>query len=258
MIDIIEKIKNDNEKNPSSLMIATPMYGGACHARFFLSVIGMVEMLKDLGFRYRVNVLSNNSLVPHARNTLATAFVHSDFDRLLFLDADIEFKPHEVLRLWLADKDVVAGVYPKKSINWELVGRASRMGKEPLSDFTGMFTFNPLPNDITGQSDENGLVEVAEAGTGFMMIKRQVFEVLKEKVPSYLDSPDHVSRPTEHWDFFPIGVSGDRYQSEDFSFCHLWRAAGGKIFINPFISLGHVGEFVYNGSLARLGTEQIA
>lgn len=252
--DLLKQIKEHNREAPTKLMICTPAYGGLCGARYMLSLVNTVEMLLDLGFEYRICILSNDSLVPHARNCLAASFLYSDFTHLMFIDADIEWRPQDVLNLWLADRDVCAGIYSKKRINWDLIERAADAGKRPLADFAGEYVFNPVPGDKSGETDEIGMVEVQEAGTGFMMIKRAVLETLQKTVPTYKDSIDGLSTE-DHWEFFPIGPVDGRYQSEDYSFCQLWRQAGGKIYINPFLSLTHHGSWAFKGNLARLGQE---
>jgi hypothetical protein len=255
--ELFQQIREHNAKEPSRIMFCTPAYGGVVGAKYMLAMVSTVELLTHLGFEHRISVLSNNSLVPHARNALASAFLHGEeYTHLFFIDADIEWSPEDVIKLWLADRDVAAGVYPKKRINWELIERAAASGKSPLADFSGDYVFNPVPGDTSGQTDEHGMVEVQEAGTGFMLVKRAVFERLKDHAPVYRDSFDNETT-TDNWEFFPIGPRGGRYQSEDYSFCELWRDTGGKIYLNPFLHLGHVGTYTYRGSLARLGQEPL-
>ena len=65
-----------------------------------------------------------------------------------------------------------------------------------LENFVGDYVFNPADggNEIPlGQP-----VEVLEAGTGFMMIRRNTFEKFAETYPQFLYKPDHVR--TEHFD----------------------------------------------------------
>jgi hypothetical protein len=43
-----------------------------------------------------------------------------------------------------------------------------------------------------------------------------------------------------------------RYLSEDYMFCQNVRKAGGKVWLCPWISLQHVGMYIFGGSLADL------
>ena len=45
-----------------------------------------------------------------------------------------------------------------------------------------------------------------------------------------------------------------RYLTEDYSFCRRWRLLGGRIYVLREAELGHVGNYVYRGSLATAGS----
>ena len=116
----------------------------------------------------------------------------------------------------------------------------------------------------------NEPVEVLEIGTGFMMVKRDVFDDWKSAFPQFHYRPDH--NRSEHFKgdryihayfdtiidndaYMPGGESGgsDRYLSEDYMFCQLARKIGKKIFLCPWMKLGHVGAYVFDGTMAELG-----
>ena len=139
----------------------------------------------DLKYFY----LFNESLIPRARNYLCDEFLRSEYTHLMFIDADIHFDPRDVLTLAALDKDIIGGPYPKKCIAWEKVRNAVDMGladKDPqiLEEYTGDYVFNPVEN--TKKINVNDPVEVLEIGTGFMMIKRQVFDDFREAFPNLL------------------------------------------------------------------------
>jgi hypothetical protein len=41
-----------------------------------------------------------------------------------------------------------------------------------------------------------------------------------------------------------------RYLSEDFTFCHRWRAIGGKVWVDLECKLMHLGQHLFRGDLA--------
>ena len=215
-------------------------------------------MLHDLKFKYHIEAIYNESLIPRGRNHIVRKFMElPDMTHLMFIDADIGFTELDVLRLIVADRDVSAAAYPKKRINWPLVKRAVAAGKDKPEDFAGDFAFNVLRDGDEGTVDEDGMVEVKQAGTGFMLIKKKVFKILEPFVPVWKEVRDDGEVITGR-DFFQIGVDESGfYVSEDYFFCNLWRRQGGSIFLNPFINLNHTGSYIYTGSLARLGTEAI-
>ena len=53
----------------------------------------------------------------------------------------------------------------------------------------------------------------------------------------------------------PMGSSNnsDRYLSEDYAFCQLARHIGIKIYLCPWMKLGHIGTYVFDGTMADLG-----
>lgn len=256
--EVYEEVKRQNAESPMGIMIATPMYGGMCTGDYALSLSRLAIMLKDLGFNYYIESLFNESLIPRGRNLLAKSFMERpDMHYMMFIDADIGFREIDVLRLILAGREVSGGVYPKKRINWSVVKRAVLAGKERLEDYTGDFVFNLINNDQDGTPDEDGMVEVKQLGTGFMLIHKSVFERLKSFANEYEEHRDDGSKFSAY-DYFPAGVIGGKvYVSEDYGFCDMWRNSGGKLYMNPFLKLTHTGTYVFKGDLQKLGTEAL-
>ena len=62
--------------------------------------------------------IGNESLITRARNTIVQLFMDGDYTHLLFIDADLAFNPTAVIRMLEYDKDVVTGIYPRKTIDW--------------------------------------------------------------------------------------------------------------------------------------------
>jgi hypothetical protein len=257
--DVYDYYAAQNARKKIGIMIALPMYGGMCTGDFALSLSKVSIMLHDLGFKYHVETLYNESLIPRGRNTLAHSFLkREDMDYLMFIDADIGFSEIDVLKLLLADRELSGGAYPKKRINWNTVEKAVKAGKsgKELEDYTADFAFNLINKE--GTPDEFGMIEVKQIATGFMLIKRCVLEQLSEHVPMYQERKDD-GVILEARDFFQIGRNPETgvYTSEDYFFCDLWRKQGGKIYLNPFIKLTHSGTYVFSGNLQKLGTEQL-
>lgn len=241
-------------------MIATPMYGGMCTGHFMAGVLQTVNKLRSLGVQVYFVQMGNESLITRARNELTRIFLEQKFDYLMFIDADIGFDDTAVTQLMAANKDIACGIYPKKEVDWDAVERAVASGKTTnLKDYSGAFVLNIDP-ELGGQlgTDETGCIEVRHGGTGFMMIKRQVFEQLADKVPTYRastvkDAAGNYLKP-EVKEYFATSIDDTGcLLSEDYHFCELWRKNGGKIHANPFIKLEHVGTYVYGGDILKAG-----
>ena len=242
------------EKRPS-IMVATPMYGGMCTGHYVAGLLGTVNMMKQLQVPIYWAQMMNESLITRARNEMARIFLEKGMDYLMFIDADISFDGRAVATLLSADKDIVCGIYPKKEVDWDKVAQAAKAGKDDLADYGGAFVFNTVGNQT--KSDEAGIMEVRHGGTGFMLIKRQVFLDLMPYVPTYRVSSfkkdGEYVKPLTH-EFFATSIDETgALLSEDYHFCDLWRKHGGKIYANPFIKLEHVGTYVYGGDIIKSG-----
>lgn len=247
------------------LFVATPMYGGQCHGMYLKSILDLQALCTRYGVEVRFSFLFNESLITRARNYLVDEFLrHENFTHLLFIDSDIEFNPEDVIGLLALDKDIIGGPYPKKSINWKNVFEGAKKGMtidkfDPgeLETLTGDYVFNPVPG--TTQFKINEPLEVLEIGTGFMMIKREVFKKFAEEYPHLQYKPDHAGQ--QHFDgsryihaYFDtvIDPATHRYLSEDYMFCQYWRNIGGQIWICPWMQTTHVGTYTFKGNLPKI------
>ena len=239
------------------VMIATPMYGGMCTGMYVLGLLNTTNKMRELGIEVRWAHMINESLITRARNELTRAFLETDCDYLMFIDADIGFDGDAMAHLMAVDEDIVCGIYPKKEVNWDGVKRAAADGKEDLQHYGGAFVFNMVGSGHV-ETDARGVIEVRHGGTGFMLIKRGVFEHLKPHVPTYRVSsfikPDGEYEKPLTYEFFATSIDASgALLSEDYHFCELFRKHGGKIYAHPFVKLDHVGTYVYNGDLLKSG-----
>jgi len=244
-------------KRPS-LMIATPMYGGMCTGAYVQGLLFTVAKMRELGVHVAWCQITNESLITRARNELARVFLESGHDYLMFIDADIGFDANAMAMLLAGDRDIACGIYPKKEVNWDSVKKAAREGKNDLHDHAGAFVFNMVGSGDV-ETDPEGFIEVRHGGTGFMLIKRGVFEHLAPYVPTYrvssFQDPEtgEYAKPLTH-EFFATSIDDSgALLSEDYHFCELWRKHGGKIHAHPFIRLTHTGTYTYDGDILKSG-----
>ena len=247
------------ELQKKSLFVATPMYGGMNHGLYAKACLDLQALCMQYGVKIKFSFLFNESLITRARNYLVDEFIHrSDCTHLLFLDSDIHFNPQDVIALLALDKDVIGGPYPKKAIKWRAVKKAMEKNPEieaqALERVTGDFVFNPVKG--TQKFTVTEPLQVLEIGTGFMMVKRHVIEQLIALHPE-LKYRDNIGigaqyEPLMYGLFDTMIDKDDNYLSEDWTFCYLWRMAGGKIFADTGIKLDHTGYHKYAGDLDEL------
>ena len=241
------------------LFVATPMYGGMCTGMYASAIMQLVGVCGQNNMQMFYSFMMNESLITRARNSMAYDFLESEATHLMFIDADINFNPHDIPKMVQADKDIICGLNPKKEINWVEVTAAVQRGVPPqeLHKFTGAFVVN-LPYGVeTTQGKVNEPMEIANGGTGFMLIKRKVFEALLNKVPSYTNDMYHavdtVRKVKIIKEFFATSIDeeSNRLLSEDYHFCKIAREAGFKVYAAPWASFGHTGTYTFSGQLPR-------
>ena len=265
------------ELRKKKIFVATPMYGGMCHGMYTKSTADLATIATQYGMDVRFFYLFNESLITRARNYLVDEFLRSPYTHLMFIDSDIHFNPNDVLTLAALDKEIIGGPYPKKCIAWEKVRNAVDSGladEDPqvLEQYTGDYVFNPVEDTHKIQVGEP--VDVLEIGTGFMLIKKQVFNDFREAYPQFAYTPDH--NRSEHFtgdrdihayfdtvidsDAYLGDISGksNRYLSEDYFFCQFVRRIGYNIWLCPWMKVGHMGSYIFAGSMASLANLEYA
>lgn len=246
---------SENVVKNAKLFIATPCYGGMCTDRYTFSMFNLSTYLNKLGIPKMLVMSANESLITRARNRMVKLFLESEATHLFFVDADISFKQEDVLRLIMHNKPVVAGIYPSKKVDLNnLVGRQLN-SLEEIQKEVSQYVINLTPehrqllienpNSKVEIETIDGLVEVQDAGTGFMMIQRQVIE---DMIKAYPETAYKHEEDGSTWHaLFDCIIDGDRYLSEDYTFCRRWQKIGGKIFIDPSIVLDHTGTYTFTG-----------
>jgi len=247
----------DERLQHMKVMFATPCYISAVTMNYTTSIFNLVWHCARFKIDCILHMMSE-SLITRGRNKIVRDFLADEsFTHLFFIDSDIEFSPQSVCRLLLADRDIVGGVYPMKSLNWPEGGLPAGMTRETFELCFTEYPFNPVGHGSRKVSefvDADGFVEVAEAPNGFMCIKRDVFAKLMAAYPHLRYTPDAWPKPVHphlYWRFFDcmIDPETDRYLSEDFAFCRLWRDIGGKVYVDLDCKLGHLGQHMFKGNL---------
>ena len=243
-----------NKKN-INVLICIPSFDTKIHLETITSIIKARDKLARAGIFVGISWV-RDSLVTRARNKLITEFLkETDYTHLFFIDADIVFEAEQFIRVLLFDKPITTAPYPIKSDTPIEKGDAS---------FGWCMNFPLGPYDL--KDNEKGFKKVTYAGTGFMCIERKVFEIIKEHYPEIEYKTDVRAKldnelqkkeilGTSEYAFFDTGIQGEgiledeektnRYLSEDFYFCALWRQCGGEIWTDLTSTLKHIGVKTY-------------
>lgn len=168
-----------------------------------------------------------DSLICRARNNIVHDFLMNPCvgqpEYLFFADTDISFVPDNVFRLLNHRiRGIVCGQYALKSDKHQ-------------------WCYNTVKGEETGR---DGLLKVKDAGTGFMVIHRDVFKTMSEKLPTNLWYNCDMNKD-RRFSFFNAGVANGRYLSEDWVFCHRAGQLGFPVLIDTKVTVKHHGWAAY-------------
>jgi len=246
----------DTDFSKYAIMVATPVHSD-CSIHYAQSLLELQKWC----FKNKVKIgfqIMKCSLVTSGRNMCVSEFLKKkEFTHLLFIDSDIAFNGGAAGRLLRADKDVISIPYPLKDMGWAKALDRIKEGKIKTVEDLKNKSFYRYPFKVADPNSiqiKNGVIEVTHSPTGFMMIKRSVFDKMIKAYPHMMINQDQVvngknERLSHMWNFFDTLFDPEKhtYLGEDFAFCKRWKDIGGKChaWISDYIT--HVGEHQYTG-----------
>jgi len=240
-------------------VIVTPSHDGKVFLNYLTSMLNFTVQAERAGMRLQVLTHQGESLVTRARNNCVAQFLaNPQWTHLFWIDADIGFSAQAAFRLLLSGYDVAAGVYPLKRENWPDGGVAEGTTQQQFESTFTRYTVNAKASEATSRVElevrSDGFMKMNEAPTGFMAIKRAVFERLMASYPDLKYMPDSIGEADLglHYRFFDVMVDPQtrRYLSEDYGFCRLWSGLGESIYVDANSNLTHQGAKLYRGDFA--------
>lgn len=238
-------------------LFALPCYDRQITEPFFMSMVKTAMRFREIGMKFGISTISD-SLISRGRNQLVAKFMANPaFTHLMFIDVDLGFNCDDILKMLWHDKDVITGAYPIKEINWEKVKAkaATDMPAENLLESSLRYVVNPVKAGDNRTLVSNGAIRIYDAGTGFMLIKRSVFERMFKQYPElkYIDDTGslHGEERENSYALFNSYVDDEtgRFLSEDYGFGRYWQKMDGEVWVEPAITLTHLGRMEYTGSM---------
>jgi hypothetical protein len=173
-------------------LVATPCYGGMVCINYAEAILALQKACAAEAYPIEFHLRRGESLVTRCRNDCVAVFLANPrFTHLFFIDADIGFTPEAAFRLLLAD--VAARVHPLKRETCPPGGVPPGKTRARFEALYQRYTVNAGREgkaSVELSIDRDGFMEVREAPTGFMCIKRQVFDRLIEAYPDMRYVPD--------------------------------------------------------------------
>jgi len=211
------------------VLIATP--GRMFHAEYVSSLMKTVNYCCNHGMR--IGFLNKySSFVPTARElTAIDRWDHNYesneiaegkylYNKLFWIDSDIEWTPEDFMKLYDSKHDVISGLYALDQAGTVAVGLTTNRGSLRRVNKVE-FLLHDEPSEVGG------------VGFGFLCVKRGVFESIPR--PWFLIgrmqwSEDNAMR---------VNVG------EDYSWCGRAQQHGYKIMIDPSVKVKHHKETIF-------------
>lgn len=231
------------KKKPIHVCMAFPAYTGTVHLSTMRSVIADIMQLAQRGIFVSIADECGNAIIGDCRAKIVAGFLENpDFTHLVMVDHDVSWNTGALVRLIEHNVDLVCGMYPQRS--------------DPLT-----FNFrSPMDAGEGLEVDPNSkLIEVWGVPAGFICLKREMLQKMVEAYPEtafmceagkYTDGS--VRPRMKAWALFdPYRVPNtDMKLGEDYAFCQRWRDIGGKVYVDPYIAMGHTGNKTFIGRLS--------
>lgn len=170
-----------------------------------------------------------NSLIYDSRNLLSLTAMDDDYDRVLWLDSDMQFQPDLLLRLsMLLDDgaDMATGVYFKR--HFPIAPVIYSTVREPQDDGNGNLVHQIVP---FLDYPERQIFPVAGCGFGACMTSVDLLRAV--------------------WHRFGPAFAPYPWAGEDISFCYRANLLHFKIVADSRISLGHIGQAIFTEEIYR-------
>lgn len=222
------------------LVIAVPSYDGKVPLEWTMAFFELSRLALQYKFYVSISFQLRGALITNNRNIAAAEFLEKeDATHLLYIDSDILFDPMDIVKMMVhleleEDYGIIYGAYPLKQ---DEVKFHVEWGDEL-------------------HTSKHGFIRSTATGCGFMMIKRDVIEVMNKNYPElyyrnrFLDKPmfalfdQMIVKPKNGGD--PI------YLGEDVAFCRRYTETfpDRYLWCDPEIQLAHIGYKSYEATLA--------
>jgi len=204
------------------LFIATTS-GSTPKPNYVDAMVRTIKLLTERGVNADWLMHQGDPHVDDGRNACVAKFLESGAKKFIFIDDDVGWEAGDFLKFITHDRDVVAAIYPKKkdTLDW------------PVRLLPGIM-----------QAEPDGLLKVENVPTGFLMISRACLEKM---APSAMQFRRRDTGMTPL--LFERGVESEGRWGGDYWWGKKWSAMGGEIFIDPELTLTHVGLKTWQGCL---------
>lgn len=224
------------------LVIATPFYEVKGYSPYIMALTETIKMLQMLGIEWDYYEVSGDSYVDRAKNSLVDRFMKSDGTHLFMIDSDMYWEMEGVAKMVkhaLSGCPLIAAAYPCKN-KWDFFGCIPKFDKE-----TGI---------IKGmENNGNRALDMQCVPGGFIIYSRKVFEQTEPYLEKY---HDHINDIT-YIQYFKCNIENNIRLGEDVYFQQRYKESGGLIWLEPNVTIKHIGVHAWSGNYQELLLSQI-
>lgn len=208
------------------VLIGTPSYDGRLEVHYVYALTQTIRMAIENGIDLREVYMSYEALVQNSRNDLVKLAVEHDFDDLIFIDADQDWKPEWIFKLLSYPVDCVGGTVRKKTDQAESYNCKSDTWPIPVDPATGLLIVDGL-------------------GAGFLRLSKRALRLLWDASEPYRCLSSAPSR----W-IFDVRPIGGVLVGEDTFLSLKLKQFGILTYLDPSMTCGHTGAKRFAGDFA--------
>lgn len=183
------------------------------------TVESLMKLVTRGGYNFHIIVAENGYTVAENRNYIVVQAIVNNSDFLIMIDDDMTLEETALDKLIANNKDICGVAYHPRT-GGDRTKCITSLAEVNKKEFINLET-NKNPKYKT-------LFECYATGTGVILIKTDVFK----KIP-------------QPWFEFKYFKTGQCKEGEDWNFCIKAKKHGYKIWTDPRIKVGHLGEMEY-------------
>lgn len=206
------------------VLIATPCLDGKVDAWFVNSLYESTKLGLQHNVMFQPVFLAYESILPMARNELLNLAYQQEYDDLVFIDDDEEWKAEVLLEIVQSKKDVIAVPVVNK-------------GDKRIE-------YNVYEIDKTPDSSD-GYLKINRCGTGFLKLSKNVIKDLWESNPECEFRGKKLKYICEYT------LTNDNFIGEDITLCEKIKELGYQIWVNPKDTISHIGTKKFKGNFMK-------
>lgn len=245
------------------VLIAVPTYDGKLYIETSKSITNTIIALMNEKASGHLISISNCAFISHARNAMVgDFFARKEKTHLLFVDADMEWSPHTILRLLRANVPVAAAPYVAKNYDYPLPrGQHYRDVNALHAAAVNWNVQLENPAMMAGEQKlapiNQGFTRVSRVGAGILLLRRDCIDAMIQKYSDTeyyfdkFDSSEGSGSNKRYFGLFNTDIDENKtFVGEDYAFCDRWvKGCGGEIWCDIDARVAHYGNHRYVGSL---------